>query len=68
MAELKNEGRPRVAVEDVEQLTAEQSYAVDSNGERFLKITRADEGASGPDRVIVMVNWFDELRRRSSEK
>ena len=35
-------------------------------GERFLKIMRADEGQAGPDRVVVVLNWFDELRRRSS--
>jgi Tol biopolymer transport system component len=58
-------GRPRTVVEDVEQLAPEQSYAVDANGERFLKLVRADEGESGPDRVVVVVNWFDELRRRS---
>jgi serine/threonine-protein kinase len=58
-------GRPRVAVEDVEQLIQDQSYSVDANGERFLKLTRAEEGESGPDRVVVVVNWFDELRRRN---
>jgi len=56
-------GRPQVTVEDVEQLTGEQSYSVDSNGERFLKLVRADEGETGPDRVVVVVNWFDKLRR-----
>ena len=61
-------GRPRVVLEDMEQLTIEQTYSVDSIGERFLEIVPADEGESGPDRVVVMVNWFDELRRRSLAK
>jgi serine/threonine protein kinase/Tol biopolymer transport system component len=58
-------GRPRVAVEHVEQLLPEQSYSVDANGERFLTVGRVDEKEAGPDRVVVMVNWFDELRRRT---
>jgi serine/threonine-protein kinase len=60
-------GRPRVAVEEVEQLIPEWTYSVDANGERFLKIARAEEGQSGPDRVVVVVNWFDELRRRVAQ-
>jgi len=28
-------------------------------------MVRADEAEDGPHGVVVVVNWFDELRRRS---
>ena len=57
-------GRPRVVVEDFERLFSVRNYSVDPNADRFLILTREDEGESGPDRVVVVVNWFDVLRRR----
>ncbi|MGD8818004.1 MAG: protein kinase [Acidobacteriota bacterium] len=62
-------GRPQLIVENVEQLRFGEGaiYSVDTNGDRFLIFAPADEGESGPDRVEVVVNWFDSLRRRLAE-
>jgi Tol biopolymer transport system component len=38
-------------------------YDVTSDDQRFLMITRADQGADGD--LILVVNWFEELKRLS---
>jgi len=43
----------------------EQSYAVDASGKRFLVVQREDQRDLGPQGVEVILNWFDEIRRRS---
>jgi len=55
-------GRPRVIVENAEHFFSERNYSVDPSGERFLFGVLNDEGESGPDRVVVVVNWPELLR------
>jgi len=57
-------GRPRDIVGIVDQVSGEQTYSVDQDGRRFLILTREDAAGAGPDRVVVVVNWFDWLRPR----
>jgi len=56
-------GRPRVVVDNLPRFLSLQAYAVDQRGRGFL-LTEPAEGEDAPDRVVVIVNWFDELRRR----
>jgi tRNA A-37 threonylcarbamoyl transferase component Bud32/Tol biopolymer transport system component len=52
-------GRPRTLFEG--QLL--ESYDADFDGKRFLMIKR-DPAESGPTRVNVILNWFEEVKRR----
>ena len=40
-----------------------RSYDVSLDGRRFLVISRGGDMADSPDRVIVVENWFEELKR-----
>lgn len=45
-------------------LTAPATYDVSPDGRRFLMIRRSDSGASAaPVRMVVVLNWFEELTR-----
>ena len=54
-------GRPRVVLEEMKTLLPEHNYSVAADGQRFLVIESAEEGDTGPDRINVVVNWFEAL-------
>ena len=59
-------GPPKVFVGNVQELyrrTDGALYSVDRNGQRFLILRAEAEGEVGTNRVVVVVNWFEELKR-----
>jgi serine/threonine-protein kinase len=44
--------------------TGHRNYDISRDGKRFLMIKRVDEQAAPVTRLHVVVNWFDELKRR----
>jgi hypothetical protein len=42
---------------------AGRTYDVSPDGQRFLMIKSAEEQATRPTSVVVVLNWFEELRR-----
>jgi hypothetical protein len=39
-----------------------RTYDVSNDGQRFLAIRRAEAGDRGGQRIVVVQNWFEELR------
>ena len=58
-------GTPEVVFNGPYRLGLGRAYDVSANGQRFLMITEGGdaEGASAPPQIIVVQNWFEELRR-----
>jgi hypothetical protein len=52
-----------VVLDNLPRFQTLQAYAVDPSRGRFL-FSEPAEGDDAPDRVVVIVNWFDELLRR----
>jgi hypothetical protein len=42
-----------------------RSYDVSADGRRFLTIKLASEQTGAPNNLIVVQNWFEELKQRS---
>ncbi len=55
-------GRPRMLFEG-QFSTRRQRYDVAPDGTRFLMI-KPDPAESGPAHVNVVLNWFEEVKRR----
>jgi hypothetical protein len=60
-------GKPRMLFEGPYQPTGAtiQNYDVSPDGQRFLMI-KASEQESVPTQINVVLNWFEELKRRVS--
>jgi hypothetical protein len=60
-------GRPRVLFEgeygSYHWPQANIAYAVSPDGQRFLTTNKSGE-ASSPTQINVVLNWFEELKRR----
>jgi hypothetical protein len=58
-------GKPRVLFEGAYVLTPRSfpDYDVFPDGQRFLML-KATEQAQAPDQINVVLNWFEELKRR----
>jgi hypothetical protein len=58
-------GKPRVLFEGAYVPTPRsfQNYDVSPDGQRFLMV-KATEQAQAPTQINVVLNWFEELRRR----
>jgi serine/threonine-protein kinase len=56
-------GRPKVVLDNLPRFQTVQAYTIDPRRGRFL-FSEPAEGDDAPDRVVVIVNWFDELLRR----
>ena len=58
-------GTPEVVFNGPYRLGLGRAYDVSADGQRFLMITEGGdaEGASAPPQIIVVQNWFEELRR-----
>jgi serine/threonine-protein kinase len=41
-----------------------RTYDVSADGQRFLMVKRAGPSTAAPDRIVVVDNWFEELKRR----
>ena len=62
-------GAPRKLFEGRYGMTAPfRSYDVTPDGQRFLMIQLPDPRPSGPDELVLVANWLDELRRRVPSK
>ena len=58
-------GEPRVLFEGrFENLPWAANYDVTADGQRFLMIQAAAETATAVSQIQVVLNWFEELRRR----
>jgi hypothetical protein len=59
-------GKPKVLFEGpYEPVPARlPNFDVSPDGQRFLMLKPADTGESGPTQINVVVNWFEELKRR----
>ena len=54
-------GQPRTLFESQEFRSRYDRYAVSPDGERFLMVRRSPEAI--PDRIDIVLNWFEELKR-----
>jgi hypothetical protein len=61
-------GTPRVVVDGIYNLRTDTgiSYDVDPNSRRFLMIRPASDGDASATLVRIVLNWFEELRRRTA--
>jgi hypothetical protein len=61
-------GKPQVLFENASLLGsgADTSFDVSNDGQRFLMVQSSDQGPN-PTQIRVVLNWFDELRRRANE-
>jgi Tol biopolymer transport system component len=60
-------GKPRALFEGRYVATAATSpnYDVSPDGQRFLMLKSADAGEAAPMQINVVLNWFEELKRRA---
>jgi len=59
-------GKPRVLFEGQYEptvLTA-ANYDVSPDGQRFLMLKSGEAGEAAPTQINVVLNWFEELKRR----
>ena len=58
-------GRPRQLFTDeyVRHPVANSNYDVSGDGRRFLMIQSSTRANATPPQIVVVVNWFDELKR-----
>jgi Tol biopolymer transport system component len=59
-------GKPRVLFEGRYEPPAgtTPNYDVSPDGQRFLMIKRSEQEAAAPTQINVVLNWFEELKRR----
>ncbi len=59
-------GKPRVLFEGRYELSPATSpnYDVSPDGQRFLMLRPSEQEASAPTQINVVLNWFEELKRR----
>jgi Tol biopolymer transport system component len=59
-------GKPRMLFQGPYERTAATApnYDVSPDGQRFLMLKPADTGESAPTQINVVLNWFEELKRR----
>jgi hypothetical protein len=59
-------GKPRVLFEGDYLPTPLQfpNYDVSPNGQRFLMLKPSEQEAAAPTQINVVLNWFEELKRR----
>ncbi len=60
-------GKPEVLFElEGRYLTASpgHNYDISLDGQRFLMITEGEQNETTPAEIIVVLNWFEELKRR----
>jgi hypothetical protein len=63
-------GKPRVLFEGQYQPTPATfpNYDVSPDGQRFLMVKPAGQEQSAPTQINVVLNWFEELKRRVPPK
>jgi eukaryotic-like serine/threonine-protein kinase len=59
-------GKPRMLFEGKYERTPATSpnYDVSPDGQRFLMLKPDEQGAAAPTQINVVLNWFEELKRR----
>jgi Tol biopolymer transport system component len=59
-------GKPRVLFEGQYEPTVftVANYDVSPDGQRFLMLKRSEAGEAAPTQINVVLNWFEELKRR----
>lgn len=59
-------GKPRVLFEGPYERTVftVANYDVAPDGQSFLMLKRSEEGAAAPTQITLVLNWFEELKRR----
>jgi hypothetical protein len=58
-------GTPRVLFEGrFEYLPQAANYDVSPDGQRFLMIQAGEQDSAAPQQIHVVLNWFEELKRR----
>jgi eukaryotic-like serine/threonine-protein kinase len=59
-------GKPRMLFEGPYQPTPAtfSNYDISSDGQRFLMLKPAEQGQTAPTQINVVLNWFEELKRR----
>ncbi len=59
-------GKPRVLFEGRYEpsLATAPNYDVSPDGQRFLMLKRSEAGEGAPTQINVVLNWFEELKRR----
>jgi len=59
-------GKPKVLFEGHYQPTplTFPNYAVSADGQRFLMLKPVEAGEGAPTQINVVLNWFEELKRR----
>jgi len=59
-------GRPRMLFEGPYLPTAytNPNYDVSTDGQRFLMLKPTEQAQSAPTQIVVVQNWFEELKRR----
>ena len=59
-------GKPRTLFEGQYEPTVftVANYDVSPDGQRFLMLKRSEKEAAVPTQVNIVLNWFDELKRR----
>ena len=63
-------GKPRMLFEGQYQLSSVPAvnYDVSPDGQRFLMIKASEQEQAGPTQINVVLNWFEELKRRVPAK
>ncbi len=59
-------GKPKVLFEGLYEPTPATFpyYDVSPDGQRFLMLKRGEQAQSAPTQINVVLNWFEELKRR----
>jgi serine/threonine-protein kinase len=59
-------GKPRMLFEGKYEHAAVPStdYAVSADGQRFLMLKPVDQAQSAPTQIVVVLNWFEELKQK----
>ncbi len=57
-------GQPRVYTKKIVGLGTTKSYDPAPDGKHIVALTAADSAEASRDRVVFLLNFFDELRRR----
>jgi len=59
-------GKPRILFEGPYQPTpfTNPNYDVSPDGQRFLMIKPSEQAQAAPTQINVVLNWFEELKRR----
>ena len=57
--------KPRVYSKKIVGFGTTRSYDPAPDGKHIVALTSADSAAASQDRVVFLLNFFDELRRRA---